>query len=182
LGFILLILFIAVPIIEIGLFIEVGGRLGLWPTLGVVILTAMVGTALLRQQGLETLRRVQESLAQDRLPVAEMFDGLCLLFAGALLLTPGFMTDAFGFLLFVPALRTLAAGAIGRAIMRHGQVHVSGFSSAREGSTGPQQQGPRTQAGTTGPTVIDGDFEEIVKEAPRINPESTPGNTPEDKT
>ena len=104
----ILLLFIAVPVIEIALFIQVGGVIGLWSTIGVVILTAMLGTALLRHQGLDTLRRVQESLAENRMPVVEMFDGLCLVMAGALLLTPGFMTDAFGFLLFVPPFRALS--------------------------------------------------------------------------
>lgn len=172
-GLILLILFIAVPVIEIGLFVEIGGRIGLGPTLAVVILTAVVGTALLRHQGLDTLRRVQESLAQNRLPVAEMFDGLCLLFAGALLLTPGFLTDAIGFLLFVPPLRALAAGAIGRAIMRHGQVHVSGVSGVAPGGTGAHAQDPHPP-GRGSPTVIDGDYEEVTDKRATISskPES----------
>lgn len=155
---IVLILFITVPIIEIGLFIQVGGLIGLWPTLAVVILTAVLGTALLRHQGLDTLRRVQDSLAQDRLPVAEMFDGLCLLMAGALLLTPGFMTDACGFLLFVPPFRAAAARAIGRYVLSNGRVHMT---------TGGRGPGPgATRPGPDGP-VIDGDFEEV---APRAEP------------
>lgn len=85
----LLAAFIAVPVIEIAAFIEVGGWIGLWPTIGIVIATAFAGTTLLRLQGLAVLRRFQESASRNELPVTEVFDGLCLLIAGALLLTPG---------------------------------------------------------------------------------------------
>ncbi|HBC07476.1 MAG TPA: exclusion suppressor FxsA [Rhodospirillaceae bacterium] len=176
----ILILFVAVPIIEIGLFVQVGGVIGLWPTLAVVILTAVLGTALLRHQGLDTLRRVQDSLAQDRLPVAEMFDGLCLLMAGALLLTPGFMTDAFGFVLFVPPFRAAAAQAIGRYVLRHGRVHVQtmGMGTAPgQGSAGPSHgRGPGR-----GP-VIDGDFEEVPPDPEALEDRDhprRPGGPPE---
>ena len=77
----LLAVFIAVPVVEIALFIEVGGWIGLWPTIAIVIATAFAGTTLLRLQGLAVLRRVQESAARNELPVAEVFDGLCLLVA-----------------------------------------------------------------------------------------------------
>ena len=173
----ILILFIAVPVIEIGLFVQVGGMIGLWPTLAVVILTAVLGTALLRHQGLDTLRRVQDSLAQDRLPVAEMFDGLCLLMAGALLLTPGFMTDAFGFLLFVPPFRAAAAQAIGRYVLSHGRVHV------HTATMGPGQ-GPEPHRRPGGGPVIDGDFEEVAPETSALDdhsPPKTAGKPPENR-
>lgn len=170
----ILILFIAVPIIEIGLFVQVGGAIGLWPTLAIVILTAVLGTALLRHQGLDTLRRVQDSLAQDRLPVAEMFDGLCLLMAGALLLTPGFMTDALGFLLFMPPFRAAAAQAIGRYVLSHGRVHV------QTSGMGPgPDHGNRSPGG--GP-VIDGDFEEVPPDPEAVEDKAgpkRPGGPPE---
>ncbi len=97
--------FILVPIIEIAIFIEVGGEIGLWNTLAVVVLTAIVGTWMLRAQGMRTLRSAQDSLARQVFPVSEVFDGLCLLVGGALLLTPGFLTDALGFLLFQPVVQ-----------------------------------------------------------------------------
>ena len=102
--------FIAVPIIEIAVFIQAGEHLGLWPTLATIVLTAMIGTALLRHQGLATLARARECLENDRFPATELFDGLCLLVAGAFLITPGFVTDGAGFLLFVPALRAILRG------------------------------------------------------------------------
>ncbi|NQV85359.1 MAG: FxsA family protein [Rhodospirillales bacterium] len=147
-GAIILAAFIAVPIIEITLFIEVGGRIGLAPTVGVVILTALAGTALLRHQGLATLRKAQASLQENRFPMDEVFDGLCLVVAGALLLTPGFFTDAIGLSLFVPPFRTLLRRRITAFLIARGsvEVHTSGFNSE---------------------TVIDGEFEDITPEHDR---------------
>jgi len=76
-GFILLAAMIGVPILEIAVFIEAGELIGLWPTIGAVIVTAIVGTTLLRIQGLATLFRAQRNLEEGRLPVVEVFDGLC---------------------------------------------------------------------------------------------------------
>ena len=121
-GFLLLVAFIAVPIIEIAVFIEVGGWIGLWPTIGVVILTAVIGTALLRQQGISILFRIQENLEANKLPVRELFDGVCLVIAGALLLTPGFVTDSLGFALFVPPIRQAIAAWIGQKIVARADV------------------------------------------------------------
>lgn len=109
---ILLFLFIVVPLAEIATFIMVGNRVGLWPTLAAVVGTAVVGTALLRRQGFAVLQRVADSLQRNRLPVTEVFHGACLLLAGALLLTPGFLTDVVGLAMFVPAVR----GYLGRAL------------------------------------------------------------------
>ncbi len=104
-GAILFFIFIFVPIVEIILFIIVGDRIGLLATIGVVVLTAIIGTFLIRHQGIATIKKAQESLKENILPVNEAFDGLCILIAGALLLTPGFFTDAIGFSLFIPSLR-----------------------------------------------------------------------------
>lgn len=97
--------FIGVPILEIAVFIKAGEIIGLWPTLAIVVLTAIIGAALLRAQGLATLARARHSLDRGEIPVEEVFTGLCLLVAGALLLTPGFVTDTLGFLLFAPPVR-----------------------------------------------------------------------------
>ncbi|MEK9672092.1 MAG: FxsA family protein [Rhodospirillaceae bacterium] len=156
--FIILSLFITVPVIEIALFIEVGGRIGVGATLAIVILTAVIGTALLRRQGLDTIRRIQDIIARDQLPVAELFEGACLLFAGALLLTPGFMTDALGSLLFVPQFRASTARAIDAYFLRHGRVHVSGMAAG--GPAGGT--GSRRHPGGSG--VIDGEFVDITPE------------------
>ena len=102
----LFLLLIAVPIVEIGLFIEVGGWLGLWPTLGVVILTAILGGVLLRAQGFAAMANLQRELAVGGDPRKPMADGVMILVAGLLMLTPGFFTDAIGFLLLLPPVRT----------------------------------------------------------------------------
>ena len=119
----ILLAFIGVPLIEIALFIEIGGLIGLWPTIAIVIATAVAGTALIRRQGLNTLQRAQQEMDARRLPVRELFDGICLLFAGALLLTPGFMTDAVGFALLVPSLRRLLGRYVWRALQKAKGFH-----------------------------------------------------------
>jgi len=159
----LLAAFIVVPIIEIGLFIEIGGRMGVWNTIALVVLTAMIGTWLLRAQGLATLRRAQESAARNIFPVAELFDGLCLLVAGVLLLTPGFLTDTLGFLLIVPPLRRLARDRLWRLISRRGGggVWVDGEEVTRPG--------PAADSG-----AIEGDYR-IVDTDKRDPPDHDPG-------
>ena len=147
----LLVAFVAVPLIEIGVFIEVGGWIGLWPTLAIVIVTAVVGTWLLRMQGLATLARAQDSLARQEFPVNEVFDGLCLLFAGALLLTPGFVTDTVGFLLFVPAIRKMLRKAVWRYLKSTGRVTLD--------MTGTGPMGPDGD-------VIDGEFRDVTPDKP----------------
>lgn len=143
----LLAAFIGVPLLEIAVFIEVGGLIGLWATLGLVILTALIGSWQLRAQGLATLNRGRAQMEAGRLPTRELFDGLCLLFAGALLLTPGFVTDAVGLLLFLPAFRDLLRGWLSRYTAKHGQTRV--WVNGEE----VRPRGPGT--------VIDGEFEEV---------------------
>ncbi len=101
----LLIAFIAVPLIEIGLFIKVGGLIGLWPTLAIVLLTAIVGSWLVRMQGAGAGRAARSSLNELRDPTEPMAHGAMILLAGALLLTPGFFTDTMGILLLIPPVR-----------------------------------------------------------------------------
>ena len=106
---ILLLLFIFVPIIEIGLFIQVGGFLGLWPTIALVLITAFVGASLVRSQGIQTLMSVQGRLQQGEIPAQQILEGVMLAVAGVLLLTPGFMADALGMLVLLPAPRAMIA-------------------------------------------------------------------------
>jgi UPF0716 protein FxsA len=102
---IILALFILVPVAEIALFIELGGNFGVFNTLLLIIVTAVVGASLVRQQGFQTLSNVKEQIASGNLPAMEMAEGAALLFAGALLLTPGFLTDTIGFCLLIPPVR-----------------------------------------------------------------------------
>ena len=156
---VLLFVFIAVPIAEITVFIQAGEQFGLWPTLAIVILTAFGGTALLRYQGLRTLSRVQKSLHRGDVPVGEVLTGLCLLVAGALLLTPGFLTDAVGFALFVPGIQSFLAGGILRALSKRGNVWTEG--SGVFNTSGPKSSQPNE-------TVIDSDFTEVMEDPRKI--------------
>lgn len=101
----LLLLFIAVPLIEIALFIQVGGWLGLWPTLAIVVLTAIAGTVLVKSQGARAMQQLRTSFDDLRDPTEPLAHGAMILFSGALLLTPGFFTDFVGFALLVPGVR-----------------------------------------------------------------------------
>jgi len=155
-GFVILAAFITVPLIEIGLFIQVGEQIGLWPTIFVVVITAIIGTALLRHQGLSALNRLQQALAAGEPPLAPVFDGFCLLAAGALLLTPGFFTDAVGFLLFTPPLRAALRAFLSSRIQvanvhpPRGARHPGGQSDIIDGEW--QDVTPRDDAKSLGST------------------------------
>ena len=97
--------FLLVPLVEIGLFIVLGQTIGLWPTLLGVVVTALIGSAIIRQQGLSLITDIQRHMQAGKLPAQQIFEGLMVGIAGALLLTPGYFTDTIGFLLLVPPLR-----------------------------------------------------------------------------
>lgn len=101
----LFLILLAVPIIEIALFIQVGGWLGLWPTLAIVIVTAAAGAVLLRSQGQAEMQEMRRRLSSLEDPSETLASGAMILFAGALLLTPGFFTDATGLILMIPGVR-----------------------------------------------------------------------------
>ncbi len=100
-----LLLFIAVPLIEMVVLIKVGQQIGALPTIALVILTAVIGIALLKQQGIAMLNRANWKLNQGQIPAREMAEGIVLAVGGALLLTPGFVTDALGFICILPGSR-----------------------------------------------------------------------------
>ncbi|MHA1560045.1 MAG: FxsA family protein [Alphaproteobacteria bacterium] len=102
---ILPIILLVVPVLEIAVFILVGGQIGLGWTLLLILATAVLGTMLLRRQGFAVLERMREDVNLGRVPAAAMAHGVLIIVAGVLLLTPGFVTDALGFMLFVPQLR-----------------------------------------------------------------------------
>ena len=101
----LLLLFIIVPILEIYLLITVGGFIGALPTILIIISTAIIGTYLLRAQGIATIQKAQSNLLQGQLPAFELLEGMLILIGGVLLLTPGFFTDTIGFIFLIPILR-----------------------------------------------------------------------------
>ncbi|MDP2062162.1 MAG: FxsA family protein [Phaeovulum sp.] len=146
--------FALVPLVEIGLFIQVGGAIGLWPTLGLVLATAALGTALVRSQGARALSDLRLALHDLRDPTAPLAHGAMILFAGAMLLTPGFFTDSVGLALLVPAVR--------RALMRYlaRRVQMASFT------VGGAEIRPRQGAG-----VIDAEYYEV---GPENAPEPPP--------
>lgn len=99
----LLLLFTVVPLLELYLLVKIGTVVGVWPTIALVLLTGVLGAALARQQGISVLRRLNEDLGSGRIPTDALIDGALILVAGAVLLTPGLLTDALGFFLLIPA-------------------------------------------------------------------------------
>jgi len=147
----LLLAFIAVPMIEIALFIQVGGFIGVWWTLFIVLVTAITGSYLVRNQGLRELSQLQRSFSELQDPTEPLANGAMILFAGALLLTPGFFTDAVGLSLLVPGVR--------RAVFlwAKSKVKVQQFEMGT---------GPRPDERRPNDRVIDGEFEDVTGEKP----------------
>lgn len=145
----LLLAFLAVPMIEIALFIQVGGLIGLWPTLAIVVLTAVLGTWLMRTQGALALSDVRRSLSGQTDPTEALAHGAMILVAGVLLLTPGFFTDAVGFALLTPPFRRAAFAWLRRRVTVTG-VYTEGHSHG----AGPMRRGH-------GPDVIEGEYHEV---------------------
>ncbi|PCH62550.1 MAG: exlusion protein FxsA [Gammaproteobacteria bacterium] len=143
----LLVLFIVVPLIEIYFLVKVGGLIGALPTIVLVVFTAVLGTLLLRWQGLATIGRVQANLAAGQVPALEMMEGVVLVLCGVLLLTPGFFTDTLGFLcLITPLRRGLIMSVIGRfgATVRPAGTAAGGSADDKQGRSGA---GPATLEG-----------------------------------
>lgn len=169
----LFLLFIIVPIIEITLLINVGEAIGVWSTIGLVLLSAFVGVNMLRYQGLATLARAQQRANQGEIPGKEMIEGIVLAVGGALLVTPGFVTDVIGFCCLIPYTRhVLAKKLIGRFTMiaTHHQPPPFGESPFSEPGdiSGPEQPSAGYQdspfkkdshSGGRSGDVIDGEYE-----------------------
>lgn len=118
----LFLLFLVMPLMELYLLIHVGSYFGAGPTIALCLFTAALGAALLRQQGLETLSRVQLKLQQGEMPATDVIGGLILLFSGILLLTPGLLTDIIGFICLLPQFRLYVAnGMLGKILQRQSQ-------------------------------------------------------------
>ena len=114
----LLLLFIVLPAVELGLLIELGQRIGTLETLALIVVTGIVGASMARSQGLSLLSRVREQISAGEMPADSLLDGLMILIASALLVTPGVLTDAFGFLCLMPAFRALIKRELVRRFRR----------------------------------------------------------------
>ncbi|GAB3684481.1 FxsA family protein [Salinisphaera aquimarina] len=144
----LLLLFIVLPIVELMLLIKVGGLIGFLPTIALVIVTAFVGSQLVRRQGLTVLQRIRESQARGETPALPLLDGAALLFAGFMLLTPGFISDAFGFVLLIPGLREkIARRLLSKVVI----MQAAPGAGARYAGRGEARSKPSS--------VIEGDYQ-----------------------
>ena len=101
------IIFVVIPLVEIMVFMSVGEWVGMWKTLFLAFFTAVLGGFIIKYQGLHTISAMQKASSEGRMPVNEIFDGVCLIAAGATLITPGFVTDSIGFLLLIPPVRAV---------------------------------------------------------------------------
>ena len=151
-----ILLLLAVPVGEVFIFLEVGSIIGTWPTIGLIVGTAVIGGMILRWQGLQTLARARRQLAANRLPVAEMVEGAALALAAVLLLTPGFFTDALGTLLLFPPLR--------RSLLRRLIARFAPHARHAGADAGPG-------SGADGQRVIDGEYT-VLDDAPEPGPPS----------
>lgn len=152
--FILVFLFILMPIMEISLLIRVAGQIGILNTAAFALFTAVLGAYLVKQQGMATLAKLQEEANAGRVPARQIVEGVALLVAGAVLLTPGFITDAFGFALLIPPVRIALINLVAQKVFANGQVVYSYTSYADTSNQNTRQAGSRSVNGT----VIDGEY------------------------
>lgn len=120
----LALLFLVVPIVELAVIIQVGQAAGVWNTIGLLVLMSLVGGWLMKREGLGVLRRVQRSVEQGRVPGTELVDGLLILVGGALMLTPGFLTDVLGLSLLLPPVRAVVRRVAARRLTIAAQHHT----------------------------------------------------------
>lgn len=133
----LVLAFIVVPLVELWVIVELGGVLGFWPTLLLLLLDSIIGAVLVRREGVRAWRRFREALSAGRIPDDEILQGALLLFGGALLLTPGFVTDVFGLALVLPITRTPLARLIRlRVVPIPFQVGTGVWNRGRAGGGG----------------------------------------------
>lgn len=162
-----LFLFIVMPILEIAILLRVGAAFGWVPTLLIVIITAVLGSAMLRQQGLATMAKARQRMDSGEMPAQQLAEGLLIMIGGVLLLTPGFVTDAFGFSCLFPMTRQwMAARLSARAIVGFSKG-AAGPTASGGNSAGAHAQGPRSQDSASrggraaNGDIIDGDFERL---------------------
>ena len=151
----LLLLFIGIPLLEITLFVQIGGAIGLGWTLATVVVTAFLGSWMVKSQGAQAMQNLRSSFSNLQDPAEPLAHGAMILFSGALLITPGFFTDFIGFLLLVPAVRSTAYRYL------RSRVNIQSFQMGQE-NPGQKSHHPRDR-------VIDGEFEEVTPQNPSQN-------------
>lgn len=179
---ILVVLFIVVPILELWVILEVGGLIGVWPTVALLLADSMLGALLLRHQGIGAWRRFNRAIGERRFPGREVADGLLIVVGATLLLTPGFITDFVGLLLLIPPtraiVRALLKGVVGRRIVVMGGPAGAVYGAASAGSRayGYARPGEGDEDAGPGPGPngarrdydYDGSAEEIAADDPQL--------------
>ena len=161
---ILFFLFVVIPIIEIAVLMQVGSLIGVWPTVAVVVVTAWLGAKNVKAQGISTIQNLQTKMAQGEEPSQEIVAGLLLLVAGVLLVTPGFVTDAFGLSLLVPQVRAALVSSVKQHLVMQ-SASSAGFTftggAANQGfhQAPPQDSFDQAQRHVHQGKTIDGEFE-----------------------
>ncbi len=161
---VIIVVLLGLPFLEIAVFIEVGGFIGIGPTLLLTVLTAAAGVLMMRHQGFSAMLKVRNAIDRAELPVQAVFDGACLLVTGVLLLVPGFVTDFAGLLLFVPLFRRLLL----QRLFRITQVTIVVNES----------QNQRRNTGASEPYDMDGEYRDVTpKDEPSLPHRYTSGKT-----
>ena len=148
----LVILFICLPIAELYVIIQVGGAIGVLPTIALLLLDSLLGAWLLRSQGRTAWRRFQVALGETRVPAKEVYDGAAIIFGGALLMTPGFITDIFGFALLIPPSRAALRKLLMATARRVGPARTAFFIYDRRPNAWRTAGRTPPPGGSAGPT------------------------------
>jgi UPF0716 protein FxsA len=154
--------FIVVPVLDLVVLIKIGQVIGGWATATLVVATALTGALIISRQSLSVLRRTLEAVAAGEPPVAPVLDGLFLMVAGALLLTPGLVTDVAALLLLVPPIRRAIAGAVVHWLLRRANLHIEIHGAGPDGRRGARRRPPGMGEGP----VIEGEFERMDETTP----------------
>jgi UPF0716 protein FxsA len=155
---IVFVLFIIIPIIEITILINVGQLIGAWYTIALVLLSAFVGVNMLRYQGLATLGRAQKKMSQGEMPQQEMIEGLVLAVGGALLITPGFVTDVIGFCCLVPLTRIGFIKLVSHRFKQSMSAKMSGSANFGSMNGGSFHSETRADSGAKSGDVFEGEY------------------------
>jgi UPF0716 protein FxsA len=184
--FLLIALFIVVPLVELYVIIQVGGAIGVLPTIAILLADSILGSMLLRSQGRAAWQRFQAALAERRPPAREVFDGAMIIVGGTLLLTPGFITDIVGLILLIPPTRAIVRRGLTAFAKRRGAARVAfwGFGQydrrrqgpdSPNGAAGPFAPGagrsPGDRPGAATPYDVEGTGQEVVDEPHRQLPD-----------
>ena len=161
---------IALPMLELALLIKTGQAIGSWATLALLVAAAVIGGAIMSRQGISVARRTQEAIAQGRPPVGPVLDGAFLFLAGALLISPGFITDVMAVALLVPPIRLKVARWCVRRLAERAHAQAEARSRRQTGPVGPA---PAASGQVDGP-VIEGEFERLGEKARKPHPGEDP--------